>query len=279
VKAAEDPAEPHAHVTEERLEGATCVISVEGEADLDLAPELGARLKTAVADETRVIVVDLSRATLLDSTVLGVLVRVAKRVRPLGTQLLLVVPQPQLRRIFEITLLDRVLPLHGTVEEALSAAAAARVSSARERGRSVRVTPRRISTTHGPRLDEELARETSALREGAGARARDEREPEAPFAGEAGDDVGVTGVEEDPVLGRRELSRQVRMTVFPADRDALVAEAEANQAPDWVLRLLRRLPAGERFGTLYEVWDAAGGELEPGVAELLAERSDDAEQT
>jgi anti-sigma B factor antagonist len=270
---AKNRAEAGALLVEERPDETTAVVFVEGDADLELAPELGARLKAAVADELSVIVVDLSRATLLDSTALGVLVRVAKRVEPLGMQLRLVVPQAQLRRIFEITLLDRVLPLHGSVEEALSAAASARVSSIRERGRSVRVTPRRISTTHSPRLDEELARETSALQEGAGARAQDEREPEAPYPGEAGDDVGASGVEEDPVLGRRELSRHLRPSVFPAARAELVAEAEANDAADWVLRLLARLPEGERFGTAFEVWEAAGGELEPGVAELLAERS------
>ena len=136
------------------------------------------------------------------------------------------------------------------------------------------MTARRISTTHSPRLDDELDRETSALQEGGGARAQDDREPEAPFAGEIGDDVGATGVEEDPVLGRRELSRHLRLSVFPADRAQLIAEAQENDAPDWVLRMLERLREGERFGTVFEVWDAAGGELEPGVHELLAERSE-----
>jgi hypothetical protein len=127
------------------------------------------------------------------------------------------------------------------------------------------VTPRRISTTHGPRVDEELERETSALQHGPGARAQESREPEAPFAEEQGSS-------EDPVLARRELSRHLRRTVFPADRSELVAEAEENEAPAWVIQLLGALPDGERFGTVYEVWDAVGGELEPGVHELLAER-------
>jgi anti-sigma B factor antagonist len=113
-----------ARLDEARPDETTYVLSVEGDADLRLAPELGAHLKAAVTDGVRLVVVDLSQATLLDSTALGVLVRVAKRVRPLGTQLRLVVPQPQLRRIFEITLLDRVLPLHGTMDEACAAATA-----------------------------------------------------------------------------------------------------------------------------------------------------------
>ena len=139
------------------------------------------------------------------------------------------------------------------------------------------MTSRRISTTHGPRVDDQLDRETSALQGGAGARAQDDREPEAPFAGEIGEDVGATGVEDDPVLGRRELSRHLRMSVFPARRAELVEEARQNDAPEWVLRLLGRLPADERFETVYEVWDAVGGELEPGVHELLAGREHERE--
>lgn len=129
------------------------------------------------------------------------------------------------------------------------------------------MSARRISTTHGPRLDAELDRETQAYQHGAGARAREDREPEAPYPGEAGQ-----GVEDDPALARRELSRYLRMTVFPARRDELQAEARSNDAPPWILRVLASLSEDQTFGTVYEVWDAAGGELEEGVHDLLAAR-------
>ena len=137
------------------------------------------------------------------------------------------------------------------------------------------MTPERISSTHGPRLDDQLEHETKGLVDsGSGARAREDLEPEAPHADEG---TAARSPEDDPVLARRELSRHVRMTVFPAGRDALVAEAEENQAPEWVRRMLASLPEGEEYGTVYEVWDAAGGELEPGVQELLDERAEHGE--
>lgn len=108
-------------VEEVRRDAGTCVLAVVGDADLHLAPQLRARLEDCV-DGVRSVVVDLTHATLLDSIALGVLVREAKRLRPAGVQVRLVVPQPQLRRIFEITLLDRLLEIHATGADAISAA-------------------------------------------------------------------------------------------------------------------------------------------------------------
>jgi hypothetical protein len=174
-------------------------------------------------------------------------------------------------------------PPHGKPREAAGAAASIqtrvrRVSFLCDRGTRDGMTPRRTSTTHGPRLDDALDRETKPLQHGAsGARAQEDREPEAPFPEEGGPGLDAGDVQADPALARRELSRHVRMTVFPAGRNELVAEAEANQAPPWVLRLLRMLPEDARFDTVYEVWDAAGGELEPGVHDLISEREHEGE--
>jgi len=67
-------------------------------------------------------VLDLSETTLVDSTVLGVLMGATKRLRPGGGRLRLVVGRADVRRIFQIMPLDRILPLHATCEEALAAA-------------------------------------------------------------------------------------------------------------------------------------------------------------
>ena len=66
------------------------------------------------------LVIDLSGATFLDSSALGVLVGALKRMREADGQLDIVLPTSPLRRIFEITALDRVLVLHETRAEALS---------------------------------------------------------------------------------------------------------------------------------------------------------------
>jgi anti-sigma B factor antagonist len=110
------------------LGAATAIVSIAGDADVEVAPELKRRLDAVADSGAQAIVIDLSETTLLDSTVLGVLLRTGKRLRATGAELRLVVARPAIRRIFEITLIDRVLPLHGTVEEALAALARERSS-------------------------------------------------------------------------------------------------------------------------------------------------------
>ena len=70
------------------------------------------------------IVVDLSKATFIDSTTLGVLVGGVKRLRPAGGSLALVCTDDNITKIFEITGLDRVFPIHSSREEALAAVTA-----------------------------------------------------------------------------------------------------------------------------------------------------------
>jgi anti-sigma B factor antagonist len=108
-------------IEEERPTSATAVLAVHGEADLHSAPELKERLRAAVDGDVTVVVVDLTETEFLDSTSLGVLLGATKRLRERNGEIRLVVSRPELRRIFEITLLDRVFPLHDTREQALAA--------------------------------------------------------------------------------------------------------------------------------------------------------------
>lgn len=111
-------------VEEEHPSPGTALFSVRGEADLHVAPDVRDRIAAAIADGASEVVVDLSDATFVDSMTLGVLLAAMKRLRARGGQLRLVVPRAEVRRIFEITLLDRVFSLYGTRQEALVAAAA-----------------------------------------------------------------------------------------------------------------------------------------------------------
>ncbi len=98
------------------------VIAVHGQADLHTAPALRDALTEAIDDGASGLVVDLSDATFVDSMTLGVLLGAVKRLRPNGGRLAIVCRSPHIRRIFEITLLDRVFALHETLESALAAA-------------------------------------------------------------------------------------------------------------------------------------------------------------
>ena len=113
------------HIEDEAIDDATHVIELGGEVDLYTAPEFKERMVELIESGKKQIVVDLSKATFIDSTTLGVLVGGVKRLRPDGGQLLLVCSDRNIVKIFEITGLHRVFEIHGTRAEALDAARAA----------------------------------------------------------------------------------------------------------------------------------------------------------
>ena len=105
----------HLHV--EQCSG--CVVSVSGDADLYAAAGVEHELLGLVEQGKRSIVVDLSDATFIDSTMLRVLLNVSKRLRPGGGELFVVCHEQNIRKIFEITLLDRVFTIFDSREAAL----------------------------------------------------------------------------------------------------------------------------------------------------------------
>ncbi len=96
------------------------IVTVAGEVDVYTAPQLRSVLEErAAADQTRIIV-DLQGVGFLDSTGLGVLVGRLKAVRKLGGTLSVVCTDERILRLFAITGLDQVLPVHDTVDTALA---------------------------------------------------------------------------------------------------------------------------------------------------------------
>lgn len=93
------------------------VLEIGGEIDVYTAPRLRERLTQVVAAGHRRIIVDLGRVEFLDSTGLGVLVGVHRRLKGHGT-LSLVCPHERLLKIFRITGLDTVFDIHSSVEGA-----------------------------------------------------------------------------------------------------------------------------------------------------------------
>jgi anti-sigma B factor antagonist len=113
------PAGPF-HLDLEHGPNGVVVVVVQGDTDLHVAPELRERMNRTIDAGTTAIVVDLSDVTFVDSMALGVLLGATKRMRAAGGRLRLVVARPETRRIFEITLLDRVLEIDATREDALA---------------------------------------------------------------------------------------------------------------------------------------------------------------
>ena len=103
---------------EQRAEGRRVVV-VAGEADAYAAPELDRCVRGCVDGEVEVVVVDLTEATLLDSTALGVLLAARGHLAKQGIPLKLVCTNRLIHRVLTITGLDRVFDLYASPLEAL----------------------------------------------------------------------------------------------------------------------------------------------------------------
>lgn len=110
-------------MTHTHRDGAWSVLTVAGELDVVGGPELRQQVMTQVREGNHDLVLDLTGVDFIDSFGLGVIVGALKRVRLLDGDLRLVVPEPRLRRVFEVCDLDRVFTLHLTLADALGVAA------------------------------------------------------------------------------------------------------------------------------------------------------------
>jgi anti-anti-sigma factor len=89
----------------------SAVIAVAGEIDGATAPELDSALRHF---ERESVTVDLSGVTFIDSSGLGTLVKAHKRIRVAGGRLTVTGPQPNVRKVFEISRLGGMLRVYET---------------------------------------------------------------------------------------------------------------------------------------------------------------------
>lgn len=95
------------------------VVAARGELDAYAEPDLASAFAEVVAE--RGLIVDLEAVSFLDSTALGTVVRSLREVGERGGEALIVLPRGSARRIFEITTLDRVLPVTESRAQAIEA--------------------------------------------------------------------------------------------------------------------------------------------------------------
>jgi anti-sigma B factor antagonist len=106
---------------EEFPNGVTVALS--GELDAYDAPSLRDAFGELVRKQpAATVVLDLVSVTFLDSTALGTIVGLLRRVREGGGELRVVLPETAARRIFEVTALDRALDIWPSRDAALSGA-------------------------------------------------------------------------------------------------------------------------------------------------------------
>jgi anti-sigma B factor antagonist len=109
-------------IDEEHPQPRTVVLAVHGDVDLHVVGKLRDRLGEVIEETPALLVLDLSGATFLDSTAIAVLLRGMRLLQARGGRFRVVVPSSQIRRIFEMTLLDRVFDLDASRQESLAAA-------------------------------------------------------------------------------------------------------------------------------------------------------------
>lgn len=107
----------------EELDG-VLVIAVNGELDLNTAPQLEERLETALAANGSGLLLDLSGCEFIDSTGIGLIVRAWQRLdaNPEGgdARLALCGLSDQVRRLLEITGLESSIRTYGSRDDALT---------------------------------------------------------------------------------------------------------------------------------------------------------------
>src|SRR5262245_24198988 len=97
-------------------------LSLSGELDAYDAPSLRTAFAELVRDHPgATVVLDLAAVSFLDSTALGTIVGLLRRVREGGGELRVVLPETAARRIFEVTSLDSALDVFPDRASALAA--------------------------------------------------------------------------------------------------------------------------------------------------------------
>ena len=109
-----------ARIVDER-HGDVPIVTVEGEIDASNAQEIGDRMRTALSNQGKVLVVDLTPTTYIDSAGINVLFRLGVELGERQQELHVVVASASpIARMLAIVGLDRALPTHATRAAALA---------------------------------------------------------------------------------------------------------------------------------------------------------------
>ena len=102
-----------------RPEAGSVIVEVIGKIDIANSLSFGERLCAVLSEGATKVVIDLSAASYMDTTGLGVLWESAKRCRLDGRELAIVCPAGRVRSALANSTLDQVVATHATLDEAL----------------------------------------------------------------------------------------------------------------------------------------------------------------
>ncbi len=104
-----------------RRNGSVTVIQLTGELDAYTSARFREVMVDAIEDGGANLIVSMANVEYIDSSGLGALVGGLKRSSERNGKIVIVCAQPQVRKVFEITGLEKVFPLFESEEQALSA--------------------------------------------------------------------------------------------------------------------------------------------------------------
>jgi anti-sigma B factor antagonist len=104
--------------------GDVAIVAISGELDLALCVKVAPDLNAALHSPARAIVIDLEAVSLVDSSGIALLLNAFRRLDQAGRKLAIACPIGSQRRAFELTALDRQLPMSETRADALAAVGA-----------------------------------------------------------------------------------------------------------------------------------------------------------
>lgn len=108
-------------VREVRKTGEATVVALTGDVDLHHAPALHATLVDIANGRPKCLIIDLADVPYMDSSGVGTLVEILRRVTAYSGRMALVGLNQRVRSVFEITKLDQFFTIRDTEREALEA--------------------------------------------------------------------------------------------------------------------------------------------------------------
>ena len=104
--------------------GDVAIVAISGGLDLALCVKVAPDLNAALRSPVRAVVIDLEAVSLVDSSGIALLLNAFRRLDQAGRQLAIACPMGPQRRAFELTALDRKLPMYETRGHAMAAVGA-----------------------------------------------------------------------------------------------------------------------------------------------------------
>ncbi|MCK4660051.1 MAG: STAS domain-containing protein [Phycisphaerae bacterium] len=107
-------------VKEVRKKDQAVIVETQGEIDLRHSPQFHKALVKLCEERPPILVIHLGKVAYMDSSGVGTLVEVFRRVKDYGGRLVLVAPSERVRSVFEITRLDQFFTIKDSEAEALA---------------------------------------------------------------------------------------------------------------------------------------------------------------